>query len=77
MKLGDALTKSGGEPTNGSPLFHSSRPNAEHLAEGDREETETFFRFNFTCEGSLSFKRALAVAQTRARLKNTEGSPIQ
>ena len=28
-------------------------------------------------EGSLSFKRALAWAMTRARLKNTEGSAIQ
>ena len=36
-----------------------------------------FIRFNYTSEGSLSFKRALGVTTTSPRLKNNEGSAFQ
>ena len=42
-----------------------------------RELPETLFRFNYIGEGSLSNQRALVVIQTRARLKNAEGSTFQ
>ena len=38
---------------------------------------EPFIWLNFMCEGSLLKRRALVVVQTRARLKNTEGSDFQ
>ena len=41
------------------------------------ELTEAFFGIQLVAEGSLSFKRGLGEAQTRARLNDDEGSAFQ